>query len=261
MLEAIIVRLYFWRGHKNFGDLLSVDVVKHAIDLEVAIVDEHVSGKLLAIGSILQFAKPGDVIWGAGIHPLSLISFSASATKPFDLEVLAVRGPITRDALISSGYRCPEVFGDPGILAPLVHRVERKTPRGIIYIPHISEYEGVLRTKLPAHIQVISPFQDWRNVADAIAGAELVVSGALHGLILADAYEVPNTWLRATGNEGIIKYYDYYLGSERTPSPTYSLDEALRHSPVPQLQIRQQQARILAVARNNKDLIVNRAGQ
>lgn len=49
-----------------------------------------------------------DTIWGTGING----KVSEDLHKFEKLDVRAVRGPLTRNYLISKGINCPEVYGD-----------------------------------------------------------------------------------------------------------------------------------------------------
>ena len=46
----------------------------------------------------------------------------------------------------------------------------------------------------------------------ALLGAERVVSSSLHGVILAEAYGIPATYLDSGNGENRFKYDDYYAG-------------------------------------------------
>jgi hypothetical protein len=62
--------LYWWQpanGSLNFGDELSRVVVEKIIKREPVKAEEG-EKKLLAVGSIMQFAEEGDVVWGSGIN-------------------------------------------------------------------------------------------------------------------------------------------------------------------------------------------------
>ena len=54
------------------------------------------------------------------------------------------------------------------------------------------------------------------------------ISSSLHGIVVAEAYGIPARYLRVTENEYIIKYQDYYLGTNRTHFQfAASVEEAL----------------------------------
>ena len=113
--------LYFWdarptQGFANFGDALSEAIIKRIIGREVTVVERPFCGtqKLLSMGSILSYAMDNDVIWGTGVNgktPDSAYQFS-------NLDVRAVRGPLTRKFLLDRGISCPEIYGDPTLLFP-----------------------------------------------------------------------------------------------------------------------------------------------
>lgn len=70
--------------------------------------------RLLGIGSIVHFAQTNDCIWGTRVDgnvPDESMAFT-------DLDVRAVRGPLTRERLLGKGIDCPEIYGDPGLLTP-----------------------------------------------------------------------------------------------------------------------------------------------
>ena len=57
-------------------------------------------------------------------------------------------------------------------------------------------------------------FNNWKDVIDQITACDYIASSSLHGIILADAYGIPNVWIqlsnRIRGNG--FKYRDYYEG-------------------------------------------------
>src|SRR5262245_48125849 len=117
-----MIKLYAWTDWPNFGDALSQDVVAWATRRRVQVVAGGVTGKLLAVGSVMQHAKAVEVTWGAGVNPYDYQDFWLNYKKvSIALHVLAVRGPITRDVLIARNVVCPDVLGDPAILLPLVY--------------------------------------------------------------------------------------------------------------------------------------------
>jgi pyruvyltransferase len=80
---------------------------------------------------------------------------------------------------------------------------------------------------------VISPLDPWWSVVRRISRARHVISTSLHGLVVADAFGVPCTYLRLSEEENLFKYEDYVLGVGRSRLPvTRSRQEAVRASPL-----------------------------
>ncbi len=178
--------------------------------------------KVLAIGSILQFAKDHDVIWGSGINGNCLDIGQYQYRK---LDVRAVRGPLTKRFLEQLGVKCPEIYGDPALLIPRFFPEFRPNPkRSYLVIPHISE-----RNRMPQSDVVIYPTEPWEVIVRKIVESRFVISSSLHGIIVAEAFGIPARLLRISENESILKYQDYYLGTGRK-SFRYarSVEEALR---------------------------------
>ena len=186
------------------------------------------SKRLLAVGSILHMAEDGDTLWGTGVN--------GKAEKVLhrfqSLDVRAVRGPVTRDYLAGMGIRSPEVYGDPGMMISSVFPPVRKRQGLALLIPNYNDFH--LFDGQESGVRIVSPFTDLKTVTELISSAEIVFSSSLHGLVFAEAYNVPAVLLLPPGHaESIVKYEDYYNGSGRRSFPVAtSLNEALRISPV-----------------------------
>lgn len=107
--------LYFWdaratQGFSNFGDALSEALTERIIGHKVRVIVDPFCNekKLLGIGSILNYAD-NDVIWETGVNGKT----PAHAYTFTNLDVRAVRGPLTRNFLLERGIACPEIYGDP----------------------------------------------------------------------------------------------------------------------------------------------------
>lgn len=62
---------------------------------------------------------------------------------------------------------------------------------------------------------LIDPRDAPEVVCHQIASCARILSSSLHGLIMADAYGVPNRWI-APGKQGWMKYHDYAASIGRT---------------------------------------------
>ena len=122
------------------------------------------------------------MIWGSGLLRGKDRYWWSSLRK---LDIRAVRGPLTRQALLKNGYDCPEIYGDPAILMPLFYQpVDQVKRYAFRVVPHM-----VFGSAYP---NVLSPHTaDWKAFIDGLVQSELVISSSLHGIILAEAYGVP----------------------------------------------------------------------
>lgn len=223
------LRLYYWNnGHfTNFGDYLSVKLVERIIEKKIEIARPNAKRKLLAIGSIMRLARDGDIVWGTGVSGKSL---EKKKYQFKNLDVRAVRGPLTRAFLINNFHiDCPEVYGDPALLFPYFFPEFKKNPNPIyeyIIIPHYSEMH-----LFPKNVfsNVINPTANWKDVIEAICNSKFVISSSLHGLIIAESFGIPARLLKVTNNEPLFKYKDYYYGTGRYNfRAATSVEEALK---------------------------------
>lgn len=225
--------LYYWKSSDgvNFGDYLSsVVVTKIAADHGFFIDEELAAPKrLLAVGSVLHFARDDDIIWGSGVN--GKVDPQLHTFKRLD--VRAVRGPLTRDFLRQRGVAVPEIYGDPALLLPILlpERFKRDefNAKGTWVVPNLHDLAAVSGLN-----NVISPLQRWSKVIDKIINAEFIISSSLHGLVIADAFGVPCRYVRLSQIENIFKYNDYAQGVGRTEFVyASSISEAEEMGPMP----------------------------
>jgi pyruvyltransferase len=226
------IELFYWKSPVavNFGDYLSsVIVTKIAADADCFLDEERSSPvRLLAVGSILHFARDGDVIWGSGLNGKVAVERHVFRW----LDVRAVRGPLTRDFLTRRGIDVPEVFGDPGILVAELLRTRFPKPSGpktpVAFVPNLHDL-----SKMDGWENVISPLDPWSTVIRRISRTSLVISSSLHGLVVADAFGIPCTYLRLSERENVLKYEDYVFGVGRPRlNIARSREEAIRAAPM-----------------------------
>jgi pyruvyltransferase len=223
---------YYWQPDvgENYGDVLSLKLVERIIQGKVPSIVKNpflYQRKMLAIGSILQFAGQNDLIWGSGING----KHSRVVDYHFKLlDVRAVRGPLTRDFLLKKfGINCPEIYGDPALLMPFFFP-ELKRKKFPIYkyliIPHLSEEAMFPKDQF---FNVAYPSEPWEVVTEKILSSEFVISSSLHGIVVAEAFGIPARMLKITDNEPLFKYLDYYFGTGRKSFEfATSIEEALK---------------------------------
>jgi len=218
--------MYWWQDDKdhepNFGDDLSRVLVERITGYKMRCMNLDSNKKLLlAAGSILHFARNNDIIWGSGFREDPMLE------KGFDnIDIRAVRGPRTRAYLLKKGINCPEVYGDPAVLtAYLFPEFKKQTPKyDYIIIPNKGEIDCFTPYK-----NVVLPTEPWNEIIKKILQSKLVISGSLHGIIVAESFGVPARLLKMTWIEALLKYQDYYESTGRADF-TYatSVQEALR---------------------------------
>lgn len=218
---------YWWDMKKNFGDLIGPWILEELTARPVYNTIGQLSstvGACMTVGSVItEMQRPGMTIWGSGlIAPLSTAAIKR--LKPREPEaILAVRGKHTRKQLMNElGWDVPEVYGDPALLMPYLFQPETKRPldrSGLSVIPHYS-HKAVLSHD---HIKRFGGYpvevqRQAKEVITEVALSDVVISTSLHGLVLAQAYEIPWVWLRITdktlaGDE--FKFEDFFTVLER----------------------------------------------
>lgn len=207
------------RPLRNFGDLLGPFVVRELV-AQLGLGYAATPRRLLSVGSILHFARAGDVVWGSGLN-------AKEPDLADGVDVRAVRGPRT-------GERFPgvPVTGDPALLLgglrpELVVPPEARS--GIVIVPNLNELAGIRDRG-----RVVNPRAPLEKVLRRIAASELVVGSSLHGLVVAEALGVPARAVRSEA-EPALKYEDHYLATGRDPRDVVaaSVEEAIERGGAP----------------------------
>jgi len=212
----------FGQTIENFGDNLMADLLRELFSVEPVYVKAS-QAELIGVGSILDayYRRYGRRkfpllrkrpwrklhVWGSG--------FLDSATPPLwpqRLEYHAVRGELTK-ARIAGGNDV--ALGDPAILLPLIWPRNGPAATKVAIIPHFVTHRNFVEqygSALPPHWRIIDLLGEPQAITAEIASAEFVISSSLHGLIVADAYDIPSVWMEPTGKikgDG-YKFADYF---------------------------------------------------
>lgn len=193
----------------NFGDLLGPRIVERLSGVK----SDHVERRsLLSVGSVMQFAEPGDVVWGSGVNAKLRLRRS-NPDRIFD--VRAVRGLLSGLALASDGNAVPDVWGDPALLLPRLFPETTEWAsaahkrRAAVVVPNVNDLDAA-STPHP----LVSPTgAPWEVIRELLA-SEIVVGSSLHAIIVAEAYGIPARAVRSQ-TESLVKYVDYYSGTGR----------------------------------------------
>ncbi len=225
----------------NLGDYLGGVIIKHLLGLKSIEIDKYISKRkhLFAVGSnILGSDIKGNyqnaTIWGSGcIKEPSRREFFFQKISHRHLDIRAVRGPLTRDVLLRLGHKCPNIYGDPAILMPLIYNpvIKEKRPYSIVLQFY---HERKFREEHPDEYMVSMNTNEYEKVIDEIVSSEIVYTSSLHGIILAEAYGVPAVFFRGLDKNIDFKYLDYYYSTGRNEILVAdTFEEALKMEPLP----------------------------
>lgn len=227
--------------HENWGDDINYYFLREIIQRPILMYNRiSLANRLklknyLVIGSTIDMlCKKNTEIWGAGIidenKPLRV--------KPF--KVHAVRGPLTRKKLLEEGVECPEVYGDPALLIPNYYKPYVKKKYSIGFIPHRSNLDSIddftvdgvrLSERRDVLIIDLSEYDKWTDIVDQICSCENILSGSLHGVIMAEAYGIPNLWIEFGKSliGGHFKFHDFFLSIGRDRETPYIIKDHELH--------------------------------
>lgn len=200
---------YHTLSPNNWGDFIAPVICKYITGQESEHLPENntYEGTSYAIiGSILSWLdNPRVIVWGCGF-----ITKDGLLRK--NIQIRAVRGRLTRDIILKQGCDCPEVYGDPVLLFPRYYNPNIRKTHRLGIIPHYIDKEVAWVKKIPDDVKIIDICGDSHGFIDEVLSCEMIASSALHGLVLADAYGIPNVWIKLSDNVGGdgFKFRDYF---------------------------------------------------
>ena len=198
------VSAFWWDNVLNFGDLLTPDIISHfgCSALKSNTADTSIAG----VGSILGKLNPdfSGVVFGSGL-------LLPKETRFERANYLSVRGELTKKYL---GLDPSTLTGDLGLLAGRLYQAGEKK-YSIGFVPHYVDYEHAyfnnIKQLYGPNVCLIDVQNYPARVAYQISQCNLIISSSLHGLIFADAMNIPN--IRITIGEGLLggdfKFFDY----------------------------------------------------
>lgn len=197
------MKLFYYRDLRNFGDALNGWLWPRLIP---DLLDEDDTTVFVGIGSLLNEylpKAPAKVIFGTGV--------GYGKTQPVVSDkwhIYCVRGPLSAAAL---GISSDLAVGDSAILLRTVSVPKGQNSLGVSFIPHWRStrhwnWEAICNA---AGLYYINPEWDVERVIAAICDSELVVTEAMHGAVLADAFRVPWIPVRAYKHILTFKWRDY----------------------------------------------------
>lgn len=205
----------------NWGDMINEELVKLLVgsqpyDIKFVPRSQYLhTDNYLVVGSSLRFADRNSIVWGTGFFKGDEQCQGGAPKK-----VHAVRGPKSRAHLLELGIECPEVFGDPVLLFPRYYqpKIEKKYKLGIVLHWQDDWHQVVRSMQLSPEILIIRHNAGKYQYIDQICSCEKIASSSLHGIIVADAYGVPNLQLTFF-KQDMFKYQDYFESVDRKVNP------------------------------------------
>ena len=136
--------------------------------------------------------------------------------------IVGVRGRLTAERCGAPPF-C--ILSDPGLLLGRWAPSDRQIKYSLGVIPHYIDYTSSpvqqLYRRFGDRIAIIDVRADPVAIVEQVSKCEVILSSALHGLVVADALGIPNRWLvlgdRVLGRG--FKFNDYYsaFGESREP--------------------------------------------
>lgn len=213
----------------NFGDLLGLTISqKLSPTCSFKIVPPYEFCNcinLLSIGSILKGADVNSIVWGAGF----IDTKEHLQSKPKAIQ--AVRGPLTNKKIQQQGLPPAKVLGDPACLISLFFDQNVRTQYKYGIIPHYVDKHDkrVIMSMMDNDVLVIDTQQDPIKVLNQIKSCSYILSSSLHGLICADAFNIPAIYIKISnklaGNG--FKFIDYFLSCGRNDHLPYIIEDCI----------------------------------
>ncbi len=221
---------FFNLGRYNFGDSINKIFFKKLLNdetLEFKFI--HDNYHYMTTGSVLEMANEYSIIYGTGFISENSNIGTKSITgkgnntvikKPF--KIISVRGKLTRNKLIKMGIDCPENYGDPLLLFPILYNnFNIKPKKGLIgIIPHYIDKNEIALKELVTNlgknntklIDIILPDDNYKKFIDNILECEYIISSSLHGIIMGIIYKKKTIWIEFSNNVAgnKFKFFDFF---------------------------------------------------
>lgn len=214
------MKLTYFRGlAPNFGDELNVTIWDRV--LPPGFLDEDESELFVGIGSILGShhpRKPRKYVVGTGFGGYQ----PPAEIHDGSWDVVFVRGPLTAERL---NLPAEKAISDGAILIRLIDLPRPAKSIKVAYMPHFESldrggWDEVCRL---AGIRLIDPTKPVAEVLTDILAAELLITEAMHGAIVADALRTPWVAVKPIESDHHMKWLDWSesLGLELRRQPLF----------------------------------------
>ncbi|NOR44095.1 MAG: hypothetical protein GQ534_00785 [Candidatus Delongbacteria bacterium] len=216
----------------NVGDIITPYLIENISGIFPKLKTKG-GNRHLVVGSLISLLQNKDQVWGAGLIKDMIVP------KRKNVKFYAVRGPLTRDKLIESGYEAddiPQVYGDPGILVSDYFKFERNIQHKIGIIPHYVDAELCKIYFKDTDVHFIDINNSVEKFFAEINKCEYILSSSLHGIIFSESYGIKAIPIKL-GDKLIgdsFKFDDYYQSTGRN-SKRVVIDSILNNNDIEKL--------------------------
>lgn len=211
----------------NFGDSIS-DIFYQKLSLKnINRVNFRFDKQhYITVGSIMRFCNQNSIAVGTGFisdnDNLGEGRWGGFDNKVFSKpdKILSVRGPKTREKLLKMGVECPEVYGDPLIILPIVYNEPVILEYDIGMIPHyidknngkFHEVYKSLCNNYSVKIIDIECGPDYEKFIDDINRCRCIISSSLHGVMMGISYGKKTVFTEFSDQVvgGTFKFHDFF---------------------------------------------------
>lgn len=216
------------RSTLNFGDCVNRIFFDLLTNKTLDYNNEHNTVYYHCTGSILRLVNENSLVYGAGFlsqnDDLGAPKNCGFTNKVYKVPkiIISVRGPLTRQKLINMGVRCPENYGDPLILFPLIYNNDQisaiKGKIGVIPhyhdINHLNTHTLINNLKKANQVELINICTglDYKRFIDKILSCEYIISSSLHGLMMGIVYKKKTILVEFSKNVfgNLFKFNDFF---------------------------------------------------
>ncbi len=190
------MELFYYKGG-NFGDELNPWIWEELIP---EIFNDDKGTIFLGIGTLINSNVPANVekiVLGTGV------GYVKPAVIDEKWRFYCVRGPLSANSL---GLDKSFAITDPAVLLTQVVTTPVIPHHQICYMPHHDSLAQADWADIcqKAGLLFLDPTTDVKELVSKIRGAKLVISEAMHGAIVADAFRVP--WIPVIGYDHILSF-------------------------------------------------------
>lgn len=156
-------------------------------------------------------------------------------------KIWIIRGKLSRERINASKYA---VLGDPGLLSSKLFKKKQRRHYTLGIVPHYVDNNDarifMIKKRYKREVLVIDVKRKPSAIFKDINKCDCILSSSLHGIIVADSFNIPNAWIYLSDKvigKG-FKFRDYFSTFGITPPPHYldgseSLSQLLKYTHKP----------------------------